>query len=106
MNSSRLDRRRVLRAGALGALGLGLTACESLQDLPSMFERRQPPLPGDRQPVFPEGVPGVDRSIPQPANAPPDVAQPAAPAPVEPPPAEQQPRRGRRRRRAATEDQG
>lgn len=93
MTSSRLDRRLVLRAGALAALGLGLTACESLQDIPAMFERKPPPLPGDRQAVFPEGVPGVDRTIPQPANAPPDVAPPAPPA--EPPPAEPQPRRRR-----------
>ncbi|MBN8940933.1 MAG: hypothetical protein J0H01_15635 [Rhizobiales bacterium] len=99
MTCSRLDRRLVLRAGALAALGLGLTACESLQDIPAMFERKPPPLPGDRQAVFPEGVPGVDRTIPQPANAPPDVAPPAPPA--EQPPAEQQPRRRRASRPAA-----
>ncbi|MBL8568345.1 MAG: hypothetical protein JNK84_04600 [Phreatobacter sp.] len=94
MNSSRpvtrlrADRRFFLRAGAVSLAAVALGGCESLQDIPAMFERRQPPLPGDRQAVFPEGVPGIDRSIPQPANA------PSQAPPAEQPPAEQ-PRRGR-----------
>ncbi|WP_439575370.1 hypothetical protein [Phreatobacter sp.] len=92
MTASMTTRRQVLRAGLLGSLGLGLAGCETLQDIPAMFERRPPPLPGQREAVFPEGVPGIDRGIPQPANAPPDVAPP--PPSAEPPP-EEQPRRGR-----------
>lgn len=80
-----VDRRHVLRLVGLGGLGLGLGGCESLQDIPSMFERRAPPLPGQREPVFPGGVPGIDRSIPQPANSPLDQPAPA-PAPAEPAP--------------------
>jgi hypothetical protein len=87
MTIDRPDRRLVLRTGMLAALGLGLAGCETLQDIPSMFERRQPPLAGDRRAVFPEGVPGIDRSIQQPANS------PVGAAPAEPPPAA--PARGR-----------
>jgi hypothetical protein len=103
MPSSRLDRRLVLRAATVGALGLGLTACESMQDIGSLFERKQPPLPGDRQAVFPEGVPGIDRTVQQPANAPPELSAPA-PQVAEPAP-EQQPRR-RRGGRPAAQDPG
>jgi hypothetical protein len=78
-----VDRRGMMRLMVLGGLGLGLGGCESLQDIPHMFERRTPPLPGQREPVFPGGVPGIDRTIPQPANSPLD--QPA-PAPAEPAP--------------------
>lgn len=92
MTASPTTRRQMLRAGLFGAAALGLSGCETLQDIPAMFERRPPPLPGHREAVFPEGVPGIDRSIPQPANAPPDVAPP--PPAAEPPP-EGQPRRGR-----------
>lgn len=86
MTLVRPDRRALLRTAALGGFGLMLAGCESLQDIPSMFERRQPPLPGERRPVFPEGVPGIDRSIQQPANS--------GMIPAEPPPA-QPPARGR-----------
>lgn len=91
MTDRRLSRRLVLRAAVLSAGAVALAGCESLQDIPAMFERRQPPLPGNRQSVFPEGVPGIDRSIPQPANAP--SAAPPAPAPEE---TQQPPQRQRR----------
>ena len=84
MTTYRPDRRLVLRTGMLAALGLGLAGCETLQDIPSMFERRQPPLAGDRRAVFPEGVPGIDRSIQQPANSPVGAAPPPEPAPSAP----------------------
>ncbi len=90
MTTFRPDRRLVLRTAVLGGAGLILAGCETLQDIPAMFERRSPPLAGDRRPVFPEGVPGIDWSIQQPANSP--VG--AAPPPAEPPPA-QAPARGR-----------
>lgn len=90
MTTYRPDRRLLLRTGMLAGLGLTLAGCETLQDIPAMFERRSPPLAGDRRPVFPEGVPGIDRSIQQPANSP--IG--AAPPPAEPPPAAA-PARGR-----------
>jgi hypothetical protein len=92
MTRLRPDRRFLLRAGALSLAAVALAGCETLQDIPAMFERRPPPLPGERQTVFPEGVPGIDRSIPQPANAPAE----SAPAPAQPSPSEQ-PRRARGR---------
>ena len=39
MTTFRPDRRFVLRATMLSALGLGLAGCETLQDIPAMFER-------------------------------------------------------------------
>lgn len=85
MTSFSPSRRLLLRSALLIGAGTGLAGCESLQDIPSMFERRQPPVPGERRAVFPEGVPGIDRSIQQPANSPIGAAPPADPAPAEPP---------------------
>lgn len=82
--ASPLSRRNALRFCAIGAGAVVLGGCESLQDLPHLFERRTPPLPGQREPVFPGGTPGIDRTIPQPANAPPDVQPQQAPSPAQP----------------------
>ncbi len=53
-------------------VGLALTAagCESLDEW-NPFQEKEKKLTGDRHPVFPEGVPGVDYSAKpsQPANA-------------------------------------
>jgi hypothetical protein len=98
MTSFRPDRRFILRASVLAAAGLGLAGCESLQDIPAMFERKPAPLAGDRQPVFPQGVPGIDRGVQQPANAPSQAAPAEAPAQQ---PAEEQPTRRRRRTNSA-----
>lgn len=97
MTTLRFDRRFVLRAGLVGLAGVALAGCESLQDIPAMFERRNPPLPGERQEVFPGGVPGIDQGISQPANSSPPPAQPAQTEQ----PAQQQPQTTRRRRAAA-----
>jgi hypothetical protein len=61
-------------------LALPLIACDTLADL-NPFEKKQEPLPGQRNPVFPNGI-QVDRTIPQPFNpsAPIDAPQPATPA--------------------------
>ena len=61
---------RSLRLVAILALALTATACETLEKL-NPFDEKKKPLPGERQPVFPEGVPGVTYSAPppQPANA-------------------------------------
>src|SRR5262249_11926013 len=64
---------RVLFISALLALNLPLAACESMDNLPSLdpsdlfssdFFNSKKKLPGERKPVFPEGVPGVARGVP------------------------------------------
>lgn len=55
-------RRLGLAASAL-ALSLTLGACESF-DLADLFPDGKKKIPGERRPVFPEGVPGVDQGIP------------------------------------------
>jgi hypothetical protein len=64
---------RVLFISALLALSLPLAACESMDNLPSLdpsdlfsadFFNTKKKLPGERKPVFPEGVPGVARGVP------------------------------------------
>ena len=55
-------RRAVLTACILG-LGAALGGCENfdIDKLTEMFENKKP-IPGDRKPLFPQGVPGVMRS--------------------------------------------
>lgn len=54
------------------ALGLaaGLAGCETFDKI-NPFGEKETPLPGSRQPVFPNGVPGVTYSQPlgQPTNS-------------------------------------
>ena len=85
---------------SLLAAGLALSGCESF-DPESWFNTKKP-LPGDRKPMFPGGVPGVPQGVPpelvqgyqQPPENPPEVvrAQPErakprpAPKPIAPPP--------------------
>ncbi len=72
------DRKRSLRLGrgvsaaaASLVLALALSGCgtSSTPDLdPSGFLDfldTKKPLPGERKPVFPEGVPGVERGVPK-----------------------------------------
>jgi hypothetical protein len=40
-----------------------VTGCESLENLGSLFDTKTK-LPGERKPVFPEGVPGVTPGVP------------------------------------------
>ena len=61
-----MKRHRSLRfAATLLAAGLcaGLTGCESF-DPAYLFPDTKKPLPGERRPVFPEGVPGVTQGVP------------------------------------------
>ncbi len=79
-------------AGAL-ALGLSLAGCESLENL---FDTKKP-LPGERKPVFSEGVPGVPQGVPPELvrgyRAPPEPQQPAVVVtPAEKPKAKPAPR--------------
>src|SRR5690606_14965594 len=63
--------RRLLTAALLaGPLAFGAAGCETMDKL-NPFVERQPPLPGERKPLFPEGVPGVDFGAPppQPTNS-------------------------------------
>lgn len=55
----------------LAPLSLGLSACETLQDLNPLDNEKKTPLTGDRRAVFPQGVPGVQYSAPptQPTNS-------------------------------------
>lgn len=105
--------RAILTAAAAVVSGLVLAGCTSfdpldkLQDLDIMGSSKTP-LPGERRPVFPQGVPGVAQGVPPdlvkgyqpPAEAPPPVveAKPvkpkrtaaAPPAPRKPRPQQQQ----------------
>ena len=64
--------------------GLFLAGCDSFdpldkfQDWDLMSSKK--PLPGERRPVFPEGVPGVAQGVP------PDMVKGYQPPPEEPPP--------------------
>ena len=85
---------RILPVAAL-LCGLFLAGCDSFdpldkfQDWDLMSSKK--PLPGERRPVFPEGVPGVPQGVPpdmvkgyqSPPEAPPPVveAKPARPKP-------------------------
>lgn len=56
----------------LAPLFLGLAACETLENLNPFDEQsKKTPLSGERRPVFPEGVPGVQYNAPptQPSNS-------------------------------------
>ncbi len=74
---------RVLRGALVLGLVLGLAGCESLDSF-NPFGENKKPLPGTRQQVFPEGVPGVDYtarpSQPSNANAPVDALPAQRPA--------------------------
>jgi len=61
------------------SLGVGLSACESLDKM-NPFKEKETPLPGDRRPLFPEGVPGVQFGAPpqQPTNSNIPINAPAA----------------------------
>ncbi len=50
-------------AMVLAATTALVTGCESLEDIGSLFDTKTK-LPGERKPVFPEGVPGVTPGVP------------------------------------------
>jgi outer membrane biosynthesis protein TonB len=70
---------RIVLAVFVVASGFALASCEFLDNF-ELFDSKKK-LPGDRKPVFPEGVPGIQQGIPSEylhgAQAPPD--QPAVP---------------------------
>jgi hypothetical protein len=76
--------------------GLALGGCETIENITAMLDTKKK-LPGDRKPVFPEGVPGVQQGVPPelqrgykepeptpPAEEEPKQAQQPAPAPERP----------------------
>ena len=63
--------RHMLRAALLALpIALGVAGCETMEKL-NPFVEKQTPLPGERKPLFPEGVPGVEFGAPppQPSNS-------------------------------------
>ena len=89
-----LIKHSVLAAAWL-ALCLPLAGCESFDPsvLTDWIPDSKKPLPGDRQPVFPQGVPGVSDGVPRElvkGNQPPPEAQAALPE--EPPPPVEKPK--------------
>ena len=62
---------RLLRVALLALpIALGVGGCETMEKL-NPFVEKQTPLPGERKPLFPEGVPGVEfgAAPPQPSNS-------------------------------------
>ncbi len=74
----------------LAPLSLGIAACETLEDMNPLTERKTS-LTGDRRALFPQGVPGVENNAPpqQPTNSNIQIQQQQAPEPA--PEAQQQP---------------
>ncbi|MFG1360807.1 hypothetical protein [Xanthobacter pseudotagetidis] len=61
---------RLVRLALAAGLALSVSGCESMEKF-NPFVEKERPLPGTRQKVFPEGVPGVDYSAApsQPSNS-------------------------------------
>jgi hypothetical protein len=76
--------RSRLVASALLALSIGfaIAGCETLEKL-NPFDQKQPPLPGTRKPLFPEGVPGVEFGAPPPQPSNSNIPIPANTTPAE-----------------------
>jgi hypothetical protein len=53
----------MLLLGLLLGTGLSLGACDSIDNLTNMLDTKKR-LSGDRRPVFPDGVPGVEMGVP------------------------------------------
>src|SRR6187402_2310927 len=86
--------QRLVSAAVLIALSSALTGCGSMtgwdpSDLLDFLDTKKK-LPGDRKPVFPEGVPGLEQGVPKEmyrgAQQPDQNAPAVAALPVEPPP--------------------
>jgi hypothetical protein len=54
---------RIILVASVVAAGFTLGGCESIENLTNMLDTKKK-LPGDRKPVFPEGVPGVQMGVP------------------------------------------
>jgi hypothetical protein len=69
--------RRILMVASLLAAGFALSGCESF-DPESWFSTKKP-LPGERRPMFPGGVPGAPQGVP------PELVKGYQPPPDNPP---------------------
>ncbi len=69
MRAARFRSARHLLFAA--ALSLGLAGCEGGLDFLDFMNPTKKPVPGERKPVFPAGIPGIEYNAPpaQPANA-------------------------------------
>lgn len=81
--------QRLIAATVLTAIAIALGGCSSgsfdPSDLMDVFDTKKK-LPGERKPVFPEGVPGVEQGVPKELykgaqEQPPEQAAPVAEAP-------------------------
>ena len=79
-----MSRRSRLVISALLALSIGfaIAGCDTLDKL-NPFDQKQPPLPGVRKPLFPEGVPGVEFGAPPPQPSNSNIPIPANTTPAE-----------------------
>ncbi len=71
MSRTRRPLQRLIAVAVLASLGLALTACSGSginnfdpSDMLDFLDTKKK-LPGERKPVFPEGVPGLDQGVPQ-----------------------------------------
>jgi hypothetical protein len=78
--------RLLLVLALLGPVG----ACSQTAEFFANLSERETPLPGERKPVFPGGVPGVSQGVPP--EYLPQNQQQAAPPPAQQPQAQQPPR--------------
>lgn len=59
-----LVARGLIVAAVLMSMGVAVSGCDTLDSLNLDFFDSKKKLPGERKPVFPEGVPGVSQGIP------------------------------------------
>ena len=57
-----MRRRQIVLIASLLASGIMLGGCSSFD--PTEWFNTKKPLPGERKPMFPEGVPGVSQGVP------------------------------------------
>ncbi|MDC7987544.1 hypothetical protein PQJ75_27740, partial [Rhodoplanes sp. TEM] len=56
-------RARLMLLAVAAALALPVAGCDQFDSLQAMFDTKKK-LPGERKPVFPEGVPGLQQGVP------------------------------------------
>jgi len=71
MSRTRRPLQRLIAVAVLASLGLALAACSGSginnfdpSDMLDFLDTKKK-LPGERKPVFPEGVPGLEQGVPQ-----------------------------------------
>ncbi|SFL62392.1 hypothetical protein SAMN03159423_2908 [Bradyrhizobium sp. NFR13] len=100
--------QRLVSAAVLVALSSALSGCGSMtgwdpSDLLDFLDTKKK-LPGDRKPVFPDGVPGLEQGVPRDlykGNVEQQQQTPPPPVAAAPPPAEPKGRKSKNRAAAA-----